>query len=344
MPTGNVKPTGSHLMGSMPLETVDDVFITADSISGRRLKRVPDGELGSRTNWVAWQYPLLAQMPGFDEVAREEEAYVPRPILKVQQGITAADLSLGPLGYADAAVGSYQRFKALKENGGLSQHLRFQVGLPAPLEPVIGMFTAESREIIAPLYEERMLEELEAILAQIPHDQLAIQWEVCYQLGVLEGIWEIFFPDPDTEIPARLAKLAGLIPTGVEAGFHLCYGDSGHRHFKQPDDTGIMVRVANGIFAAVPRKIDWVHMPVPRDRSDEAYFKPLGDLELPGETDLFLGLVHNTDGEEGARRRIAAAGRVIDGFGVAAECGLGRRPPETIPGLLRVHASVSDPF
>ena len=115
-------------------------------------------------------------------------------------------------------------------------------------------------------------------------------------------------------------------------------------HFKQPDDTGIMVRVANGIFAASPRPIDWVHMPVPRDRSDETYFKPLGDLNLPAETDLFLGVIHNTDGEEGASRRIAAAGQVIDRFGVAAECGLGRRPPETIPGLFRIHANVSEPF
>ena len=344
MTTSKVKPQGSHLMGSVPLETVDEVFTTADAILGRHLKRVPDDELGSRTNWVAWQYPLLAQMPGFDEVPRTGDPYVNRPILKVQPGITSADLSLGSLGYADAAVDSYRRFKALKENGSLSQHLRFQVGLPAPLEPVIGMFTAESREIIAPLYEERMLEELGAILAQIPHDELAIQWEVCYQLGVLEGIWEIFFPDAETEIPSRLAKLAGLVPPSVQAGFHLCYGDSGHRHFKQPEDTGIMVRVANAIFAASPRPIDWVHMPVPRDRSDEAYFKPLGDLNLPRETDLFLGVIHNTDGEEGANRRIAAAGQVIDKFGVAAECGLGRRPPETVPGLFRTHANVSEPF
>ena len=42
----------------MPLETVEEVFTTADAILGRHLKRVPDGELGSRTNWVAWQYPL----------------------------------------------------------------------------------------------------------------------------------------------------------------------------------------------------------------------------------------------------------------------------------------------
>lgn len=344
MATSYVRPHGSHLMGSVPLGSVEEVFTTTDSILGRHLKRVPDGELGSRTNWVAWQYPILARLPGFDEVPSAGDSYVPRPVLKAQPGVTSDGLALGPLGYADAAVDSYQRFKAHKENGSLSQHLRFQVGLPAPLEPVIGMFTGESREVIAPLYEERMLEELDAILTQIPHDELAIQWEVCYELGVLEGIWDIFFPSPCTEIPSRLAKLAELISTAAQAGFHFCYGDSGHRHLKQPEDTGIMVGVANRIFAAVARSIDWVHIPVPRDRSDDAYFKPLGDLALPEGTDIFLGVVHNTDGEEGAIHRIAAAGRFLERFGVAAEFGLGRRPPETIPGLLRIHANVSDPL
>jgi len=30
-------------------------------------------------------------------------------------------------------------------------------------------------------------------------------------------------------------------------------------------------------------------------------------------------------------------------FGVATECGLGRRPPETIPDLLRIHSEVAAP-
>ena len=33
--------------------------------------------------------------------------------------------------------------------------------------------------------------------------------------------------------------------------------------------------------------------------------------------------------------------KVRERFGVATECGMGRRPPETIPELLRIHAAVS---
>ena len=50
------------------------------------------------------------------------------------------------------------------------------------------------------------------------------------------------------------------------------------------------------------------------------------------------------DGTEGTRRRIAAASRVIAGYGVATECGWGRRAAETIPELLQVHAAVADPL
>ena len=38
---------------------------------------------------------------------------------------------------------------------------------------------------------------------------------------------------------------------------------------------------------------------------------------------------------------IAAAQQVGPRFGIATECGMGRRPPETIPALLRLHAALA---
>ena len=64
---------------------------------------------------------------------------------------------------------------------------------------------------------------------------------------------------------------------------------------------------------------------------------------LQPETEFYLGLVHITDGVDRANARIAAAQSVVTDFGVATECGPGRRPAETIPDLLEIHASVSDP-
>ncbi len=84
-------------------------------------------------------------------------------------------------------------------------------------------------------------------------------------------------------------------------------------------------------------------MPVPRNRSDDAYFAPLRNLKLHPETELYLGLVHFSDSVEGTRQRIATAVRYAPVFGVATECGLGRRPPETIPDLLHIHSEVAAP-
>jgi hypothetical protein len=101
-----------------------------------------------------------------------------------------------------------------------------------------------------------------------------------------------------------------------------------------------MVEVHNRLMGRLSRPINYIHMPVPADRSDDAYFKPLRELKLNSRTRLFLGLIHDTDGVEGTRRRIAVAEKYIPDFGIATECGFGRRPPETIPNLLRVHSEV----
>jgi hypothetical protein len=83
-------------------------------------------------------------------------------------------------------------------------------------------------------------------------------------------------------------------------------------------------------------------MPVPRHRDDDSYFAPLRGLDRTRGSELYLGLLHFTDGAAGARGRIAAAKRTVQDFGIATECGLGRRASTTIPDLLRLHAEVAD--
>jgi hypothetical protein len=88
------------------------------------------------------------------------------------------------------------------------------------------------------------------------------------------------------------------------------------------------------------RTIQLVHMPVPRARTDDAYYEPLADLDLLPETKVALGLVHYTDGVDGTRKRIAVAEKYRAEFAVSTECGFGRRDPETIVQLLQIHAEV----
>ena len=82
-------------------------------------------------------------------------------------------------------------------------------------------------------------------------------------------------------------------------------------------------------------------MPVPRARDDDAYFALLNDLVI-GDAKLYLGLIHHTDGVEGSLRRLSTAKRHLARIGVATECGLGRRDPQTVPELLRIHRTVAE--
>jgi methionine synthase II (cobalamin-independent) len=222
--------------------------------------------------------------------------------------------------------------------------MRFQVSLPSPLAPLRGL-APEEMALVAPCYEARLCAELDAIAEQVPRAELAIQWDVAVELALLEGVWPSPFGAPEASfdpIAALLARLGARVPPGVELGYHLCYGDIGHRHLVEPRDTGLMVRLANAVAAALERPLDWLHLPVPIERDDAAYFAPLRALRLPDATELYLGLVHLRDGAAGAQRRIAAAQRVLPReFGVATECGLGRRPPETVAELLELQAKLA---
>jgi hypothetical protein len=104
-----------------------------------------------------------------------------------------------------------------------------------------------------------------------------------------------------------LVDLGNRVPAGVDLLYHLCYGDSNHRHVVEPTDMGDMVEFANRVSRQIARPIQLIHMPVPRNRADDAYFEPLRRLRLRTETELCLGLVHHTDGVEGAKERLAAA-------------------------------------
>src|SRR5262249_57686731 len=92
-------------------------------------------------------------------------------------------------------------------------------------------------------------------------------------------------------------------------------------HVVQPTDAGIMVEIVNAVAAGVRRSIAFFHLPVPQPRTDDAYFAPLGELQLQPDTELYLGLVHRED-MTGNAARLAAARRHARVDGIATESGL----------------------
>jgi hypothetical protein len=343
-----------HLVGSVPLADAAAVFETASSILGDRIRRLPDGETGTRKNWINFQYAMLARHPAFefsgppvdpDAVALEGDGtgadYVMPTPLRLRAGVNPEDVRFESLGYFDKALASYESFAKLKAQGKIHSGCCFMVALPTPLAPIAPYIVPEQVNQVLPVYARALMGELGKICGAIPHNELAIQWDIAIEFGLWEGVFPAPPGDWKSTMLDGMAQLGDAVPADVELGYHLCYGDRGHKHFKEPTDTGNLVEVANGISARVKRSIEWIHMPVPRDRTDDAYFEPLKSLKLKPGTELVLGLVHYTDGLEGTRQRINVAQKFVSDFGIATECGLGRRDPQTIPELLRIHVDAT---
>jgi hypothetical protein len=235
--------------------------------------------------------------------------------------------------YDTAALESYPVFKKLKKEGVIAQEVKFQVCLPSPLTFVSPFIVGDYKTAIEPVYERAILKAVDNITKAIPEHELAIQWDVPLEFALLEGVWvEPWFSPLKQGILDRWLKLTKAVNPAIDMGFHFCYGDIGHQHFTQPKE----------LLAQVKRRVDYIHMPVPKDRDDAAYFASLKDLQAArGETDIYLGLVH-TDDLEGTQRRIKAASEVLGSFGVATECGWGRTSAEEIGSIVRILNDVSE--
>jgi hypothetical protein len=338
-----------HLVGSVPLTSASEVFETVSVALGPHLKRIPDGETGERSDWITWLEPAFADNSALEksnELFRIHATGTARIRYRLRPGKTAGDVSFGNLFYADIAEQSYAEFAELKRQGRVPKRCRFQIDL-VPAHSVIWLFLQDDlHQPLDPVFNAALKREIDKIAAALPHDQIAIQFDVASAVFArLQRNEPNAYGKNRAEMLASFARiltdLAMHVPVGIELLFHFCYGDSNHKHVIEPRDTGDMVDMANRLSADIKRPIQLIHMPVPRDRSDDAYFEPLSRLRLRPETELSLGLVHYTDGVAGTKKRLAAAEKRAARFSVATECGFGRRDPATIPELLRIHSAVA---
>ena len=338
-----MKPDPILLVGSIPLDGPDAVFEAVAEALDQRVTRVPDGETGARSNWIGWQHPAFAAQDALERIDAPERDYQLGAPYRLKAGRSASDIEFGPLGFADEALASYDSFKRFRDDGRFAPACRFQICLPTPFAPVYSFVAYPSQGDVYPIYEARLLEELTQICDTLPPDDLAVQWDVATEMSILEKLHPVPFlgDEPEPWLIERLAALGDAVPSNVELGYHLCYGSMNNRHWKEPEDLAVCVETANRIAARIVRSIEWIHVPVPIERTDAAYFAPLTALKTAPETRLFLGLIHDRDGVEGADRRIAAARTAIGEFGIATECGLGRCAREEISGILALHGRLA---
>ena len=339
-----------YLVGSVPMASASEVFETVSAALGSRIKRLPDGETGERGDWITWLEPAFSENPAFQksgEVFQLHQSAKGRERYSLRPGVEPRDVRFDNLFYAEIAKKSYDEFKRLKNAGRIPADMKFQVDL-APAHSVIWLFVVDSlHAAIDPIYNDALKREIDKIADAIPHNELAIQFDVASAVFArLERNEPSSYGRSKAEMQQNftniLVDLGERVPSDIDLLFHLCYGDSGHKHVVEPSDMGDMVDFSNRLARLIKRPVQLVHMPAPRNRADDAYFEPLNRLELRPETCLCLGLVHHTDGVEGAKRRLETARRHAQKFSIATECGFGRRDPDTVPELLRIHAEVAD--
>ena len=188
-------------------------------------------------------------------------------------------------------------------------------------------------ERIRPGYEAAIAAELDAILEAIPHQDLAIQWDLAWELSAVYEIPRGYEAEGRIETHmGPVERLSQKLPGEVALGFHFCFGTFGGWPRFAPKDLGRAVDLVNATVKATGRRVDWVHIPT-LDRSDSEFFAPLARLETAGAR-VYLGLIHSMDS---FKARLDVARKYLPSFGVAAYCGFGRTPPQEMPKILDDH-------
>lgn len=338
-----------HLVGSVAMENCDEVFSRVGEELGEHMCRIPDGETGERSRWIYFQREMLAEHPAMEVDPTVPELELKQwdgkplrslPLLRFCEDVDVASIEF-PTGYEEAARDSYDVFKSKRDAGVIPKHARFQVCLPTPTATGYMYVSHKAHDEFHPVYERSLLRALADIVSHIPHEDLAIQIDVCQEVLLFENYFEHRPEDYKIRIFETLARLSAAVPDDVELGFHLCYGSPFDAPLVRPKDMSILVELANGIAAHVGRRIDFIHVPVPQGRTEPEFFEPLRTLKLSPDTRIYLGLVLQGD-PDGDQARMVVAKQFLDDFGVATECGWGRTDPENVQGLLESHRKAAE--
>jgi hypothetical protein len=191
-------------------------------------------------------------------------------------------------------------------------------------------------------FEEAMRAELATIFDRIPAKDIAIQWDCCSEILRHEGFGG---HRPDTSdfdlIVDPFKRLSKDIPEEALLGYHFCYGTLGGWPMMAPKDLGVCARFINAALELSGRRVDFVHVPVPKDRFDDEFFVPLKEIKSR-DVKVYVGLIHVDDTPPELRRRISAAKRNYSDIGLASVCGFGRMPAEKALTYIDVHRQAAE--
>jgi hypothetical protein len=349
-------PSSVHFNGSVNLPDAETVMREISSRIPNGVRRMTDGETGDRNYWISFQTRKFEQMPEFETVtvgmAYETTPDAPlMPQLRLTEGASAEMIDWPNLGYADEYTQSFATFERMQNDGTIPVDVRLQLQYPTPLASMAGTIAPNDLPKVAPSYEQALFADLDTALERLPHERVAVQWDVAVEFGALEGAMGPKIPID--QIAPGLVRCLERVPGDVPVGMHLCYGDYGHQHFKQPESLQMQVDLVNAVSSAAQRPLNFVSFTVPQGRNDSAYFEPLGGLRTGPDTELSFALVpyHPDDQAPGTTAEqiehidaalINSVGGARD-WGICTECGMGRVDDADVPRLLDLHSQILAP-
>jgi hypothetical protein len=337
------------LVGSIPLDTAEQVFRTFGAALGQWLDYLLDGEIGERRYWIdGLAYRVLNGHPEIETLRRPApdqdgvERWRPQGIhdqfqFRVKPGVKRVRFG-DPgwrLGYARDAVNFYYVFCQLKKEGAIPPHLRFQVCMPLTWSAIASFFPdAEDRARVIPGFTAALSAEVAKIVEMIPPHDLAIQWDMAIENRFLEPMLAKEGLDAGRraadEFLAPAREICSRIPEEAALGYHSCYGTLNGWPSRQPADIAGSVVLLNAAVAASGRRVDFLHFPT-LGAADETFFAPLTHFE-PGVARVYVGAIHHMHDDAGLREQLKVVRRYLPEFGLAAPCGFGRAPER--PGKL----------
>jgi hypothetical protein len=346
------------LVGSIPLDTAEEVFRIVGGPLGPYLAYVPDGELGERRYWIdGLGYRVLNGHPDLEQVKRPApdangvEQWRPQGLhdefqFRVKPGV--AQVRFGDpgwrLGYTRDALASYFVFKTMKKEGVIPRDVRFQVCLPLSYSAVTSFFRDPADHArIVPGITDALTAEVAKMVEKIPPGDLAIQWDMAVENRYVEGVLARDGADAARREAARLTAparaICAAIPAGVALGYHSCFGTLDGWPSRQPRDLTGTLMLLNAAAEASGRQVDFLHFPT-LGTAEDAFFAPLAELRTDGAR-VYVGAIHEMHDASGLKRQLAAARKYLGDFGIAAPCGFGRAPER--PGKLLPGAAAATP-
>jgi hypothetical protein len=219
-------PTAVHFNGSVNLPDTETVMREISSRIPNGVRRMTDGETGDRGYWIHFQIQKFEQMPEFETVtvgkAYETDQDAPSsPQLRLAEGASAEMINWPNLGYADEYTNSFATFERMQNEGTIPADVRFQLQYPTPLASMAGTIAPDDLAKVAPSYEVALFADLDTALERLPHERIAVQWDVAVEFGALEGAMGPKVPID--QVAPGLVRCLERVPADVPVGMHLCY-------------------------------------------------------------------------------------------------------------------------